>query len=193
LRNILDVLPSDAVLLKLSEIDAADTPDFFDLRTKWESERRIQESGRPFVIFRPTWFMEALPLQLIQNGAVNLFGEQPNPVWFVATEDYARMVCNAIERPDLSLGRIFPVQGPEPLTMERAAQTLVRLARPDLGIVRTPLPALEQVASGGPWRFIYELMKHYNDRREVFQSEATWEILGKPRTTFEDFARSLTV
>lgn len=192
LQNILELLPKTVVLLKLSEIDAYDSPDFFDLRLKYRSDLQLQKSGQPFVIFRPTWFMEALPLQLTQGNRVVIFGQQPNPIWFVATKDYARSVCNAIETPDKTLNQIFTIQGLEPMAMEVAARALIRIAQPTHQLTRIPLNLLKIPAMfSGQWQFVYELMRHYNNRKEVFESEKTWEVLGRPDITFEKFVASL--
>ncbi|NJO51738.1 MAG: SDR family oxidoreductase [Leptolyngbyaceae cyanobacterium RM2_2_4] len=192
LQNILEVLPKTVVLLKLSEIGAYDSPDFFDLRLKYRSDLQLKESGQPFVILRPTWFMEALPLQLTQGKRVIVFGQQPNPIWLVATKDYAQIVCNAIETPDKTSNQIFTIQGLEPITMEAAARTLIQIAQPTQKFSRISLNLLKIPAVfSGQWQFVYELMRHYNNRKEVFESEKTWEVLGKPKITFEKFVESL--
>lgn len=194
LENILAALPENSVLLKLSAIDAeaAMGTKFTDLRLKYESEQRLKESGRPFVVFRPTWFMEAIPLELTQNGWTLIFGKQPHPMWLIAAEDYARTVCNAVEQPGRTIGRTFTVQGTEPLTLAEAARIFVESVRPAPRLLRVPLPLLRIPSLlGNQGRFIYELMNHYNRQRETFQSHDTWEILGKPRITFAAFVASL--
>ena len=192
LANILEVLSSNTILLKLSEIGAFESPDFYDLWLKYQSEQKIKQSKQPFVIFRPTWFMEALPLQLTQNKTVSVFGEQPNPVWFIATKDYARMVCRAIEQETATLGQTFTVQGAEPMTMEAAARMMIEIAKPDHEFTRVPLTTLEQWAkSTAQWQFVLELMRHYDNRQEIFESEQTWRVLGAPEMTMEKFMSAL--
>ena len=56
------------------------------IRRKFFAEQAIRESGVPYTIFCPTWFMEVLPKYIRGNRAF-VFGKQPNPYHLIAAED----------------------------------------------------------------------------------------------------------
>jgi uncharacterized protein YbjT (DUF2867 family) len=85
---------------------------------KLGAERAIEASGVPFTIFKPTYFMETLPLH-VQGPFGMVLGRQPHPLRMVAADDYARMVSAALRTPESS-GLHLYVFGPEPLTISEA-------------------------------------------------------------------------
>ncbi len=54
---------------------------------KLGAERAIEASGVPFTIFKPTYFMETLPLH-VQGPFGVVLGRQPHPLHMVAGDDY---------------------------------------------------------------------------------------------------------
>ena len=77
----------------LSEAEAA----------KLGAERAIEASGVPFAIFKPTYFMETLPLH-VQGPFGVVLGRQPHPLRMVAADDYPAMVSEGLRTPE-SAGR----------------------------------------------------------------------------------------
>ncbi|HZC14522.1 MAG TPA: NAD(P)H-binding protein [Thermoleophilaceae bacterium] len=92
---------------------------------KLGAERAIEESGVPFTIFKPTYFMETLPLH-VQGPFGVVLGRQPHPLHMVAAGDYAGMVSRALRTPE-SVGRRLYVFGPEPLTIAEALRLYCRV------------------------------------------------------------------
>ncbi|MBW4439298.1 MAG: NAD(P)H-binding protein [Pleurocapsa minor GSE-CHR-MK-17-07R] len=187
---VLRLAPKQALLIKLSEIDAHETPRFHDLTLKFRAEERIRQSGHPFIIFRPTWFMDSFPLALTQQGRVFTVGRQPHPLYWIAADDFAAQVVRALKQRPLTLNKTFNIQGPEALTFSEAARRYVNALPEKLPVTRLPLWLYRLMGLfDARQRANYELMAHYNSRREQFVSAETWELLGKPTTTIEQFAR----
>lgn len=117
-------------------------------------------------------------------------GKGKHPQWFIAGDDYASQVARSF-RMETAVGREYPVQGPEPLLTEDAAEIFVRNhPRENLRISRVPLWPLRIAGlfsrKHADLRAIIEALNEYP---ESFQSDATWKELGEPRTTMTDFAR----
>lgn len=67
---------------------------FKPTEVKYNNEQQIIASGINYVIFKPTWFMESLPL-FVNNGRASYFGKQKTFIPFVASADYVKMVLQA--------------------------------------------------------------------------------------------------
>jgi uncharacterized protein YbjT (DUF2867 family) len=85
------------------------------VRTKWGIERHLEVSGLPFVILRPSAFMETHVHQLIgepllASGRATLFGRGETPRNFISVDDVARFAVRALEDPDL-VGRTVEIGG----------------------------------------------------------------------------------
>jgi uncharacterized protein YbjT (DUF2867 family) len=68
--------------------------NFKPTEIKYNNEQQIVSTGINYVIFKPTWFLESLPL-FVNNGRAIYFGEQKAFIPFIASSDYAKMVLNA--------------------------------------------------------------------------------------------------
>lgn len=188
-ENILQLVSKEVLLLKLSAIEAEENPHYHELSLKFRAEEKIRASGNPYIIFRPTWFMESFPLALVQKNYILYAGKQPSPLYWIAAQDFAAQVVTAIEKRALLANRIFNVQGLEALSFAEAAQRYAAAQPENLKILRLPLALLR---FAGLWNAeqhsIYELMAHFDRRQERFVSEDTWQLLGKPRIRFDEFA-----
>ena len=82
-------------------------------------ERMLRESGVPYIILRPTSYMENLLApwvvqRLQQEGVVAFPIGENRPTSWIATEDLGRLAVAALARPELA-GQAFDVGGPEAL------------------------------------------------------------------------------
>jgi len=123
-------------------------PRFF---VKYRVEEELKMSGLPYTIFRPTIFMDSLP-KLIRKGKVTLYGKQSNPIHFLSTSDFAKVVSASLNHKD-SVNATFDVLGPEAITLDDALGVLKRCRRPNLKIEHSS-PLL-----GKALRYVYSSSK----------------------------------
>jgi len=113
--------------------------DFF--RIKAEAEGFVRESGLPFVILRPSPFMETWAEfaagPILDKGRAILFGDVDKRVNYVAVRDVARFIEIALRDDDL-LGTTLRLGGPENLTLEEVVATFESVA--DRPVRRTRIP-----------------------------------------------------
>lgn len=102
--------------------------DWWPTRAKLETDQAWLDSPVETTIFRPTWFMESLPL-FVRNGLLMLTRMQETRLHWVAGDDYARMVHAAFDMP-AAANRAYLAQGPELLSTREAARRFVA-ARPE--------------------------------------------------------------
>jgi uncharacterized protein YbjT (DUF2867 family) len=100
------------------------------IKGKYNIERAIISSGIDYAIFKPTWFMESLPL-FINSGRASYFGKQPKPIPFTSAWDYAKMVGSAYLN-QLKYNKAYPVVGPESFTFDEALKMYVEKAEPSI-------------------------------------------------------------
>lgn len=193
IQNLLAALPRQTLVSKLSEIEAVESPHYIDLSLKARSERLIQESGHPYIIFRPTWFMESLSTHLaVFPGTILYAGRHPFPRYWIAAADLGKQVAAAMRQPERAQNRIFTIQGPEAATFAEAARRYAQVRNVPTRVMSLPLWVSGLTAvMGGEWRYNDQVMRYYNQRSEPFAAQDTWDILGKPTTTIEDFAAGL--
>lgn len=112
----------------------AGVPRFF---VKYRVEEELKISGLTYTIFRPSLFMEILPT-MIDKGKAVIYGDQPNPISFIAVDDFAKMVSVALGKLECH-NKIFDVLGPEKLTFEDALGSYKRVRRPNLKVEHVSL------------------------------------------------------
>lgn len=158
--------------------------------TKREALAILRDSGLEWTIFYPSSFMDNFLSSYREGASVMLAGTGKHPQWFIDGDDYGRQVARSFEM-ESAARRDYPVQGPEPLLPDRAAEIFVEhyTAEP-LRIKRTPLWPLRLAGLVKPGlRDLWSIIEALNKYPERFQSETTWRELGKPETTLVAFAR----
>jgi len=104
------------------------------VRRKLLAETAIRESGIPWNIFRPTWFMEALA-DFVRGGRAYLIGYHPQELRWIAAVEYAALVVQVYGREETH-NRCFRVQGPEALTMAAALARYCEAIHPGISRIR---------------------------------------------------------
>lgn len=112
---------------------------------KLDAERRLRESGAAYTIFRPTHFMESLPM-FVRGRRAEILGAQPHRYHYLAAADFADMVARSFRRSE-ARNRSFDVFGPAPFTMREALEVYRAIACPEIRIGQSPLPVLRVVAA----------------------------------------------
>lgn len=153
---------------------------------------KVKESGLPYVIFYPSNVMETLPSTI--QGNKLLYGGKPQyKNWWIAGYDYGKQVAKAFEIIPNGENREYVIQGPEALTFHEASDIFLQYySRQKLTPMKVPLWAIKffgifskEANYGG---HIIEALDKYPEK---FEADRTWDELGKPSITVEQFAKSL--
>jgi NADH dehydrogenase len=153
-------------------------------RAKYRAEQAIHQSGVPYTIFKPTYFMETLPRHIQGNLAIVL-GRQPHPLHMVAAGDFARMVSRSFQISEAA-NRYFFVHGPEAVAIPDALRLYCSLVEPDKWVVSVPLQLMSVVDAHFMRRQLrstiqlMRVMQRVGERGDP--SEAN-EVLGAPTTS----------
>jgi NADH dehydrogenase len=120
----------------LSAIGAVDNPRFPYLRSKWQGEQEVVNSGLPYTILRPSVlfgpgdeFINALAALVRAFPVVPVIGSGNNRLQPIAVQDVARCVVLSLDRGDLK-GRVVEIGGPRQLSYNEIVRIVGRtLAR----------------------------------------------------------------
>jgi uncharacterized protein YbjT (DUF2867 family) len=161
-------------------------------RAKWEAETAIERSGVPYTIFKPTFFMESLPLN-IQGTRATVMGPSTRKFRFVAANDYAALVVKALQTP-ATINQRLEVYGPQALTLREATAQVARALNPAIQISQTPflmMKILNRLFMSGKLTHIIELMALTEAMGETGNPELTTRLLGTPSTTLDQWCAAL--
>jgi uncharacterized protein YbjT (DUF2867 family) len=157
-----------------------DSPNRWWVLDVWRSAiARIKGSGIPYTIFYLTNFMEALPQRHMLGSVFMMTGWSRNPNYWIAGRDFGRQVARSFALPEEAANCEYAMQEPEVMTYNEAAQRYARAS----GTPRLTLPLFFIDIAG---------MRTVLRYPETFQARGTWCDLGKPSTTIEEFAQTIT-
>ena len=162
------------------------------LEGKQEAVRVLRQSGLDHTIFYPANFMESLPLRMRQGKRIAIAGRPRETSYWIAAEDYAEQVVAALRRAEPGVSREYPIQGPEALKADQAAETFVKnYAAEPLSVARAPLAVFRLLGLFSPTMdYVRHISEALNTTPEPFAADRTWAELGKPKTTLAQFART---
>jgi nucleoside-diphosphate-sugar epimerase len=151
----------------------------------------IKKSGLNYTIFYPSTFMECLDKQMLQGSRLMLAGKSEAPMWFIAGKDFGVQVAWALKKAGDS-NQEYNVQGLEPFTFEEAAKVFRSNFKSPIKIMKAPLAPLKYLGFlNQRMNYTYHICEAMNKYPEKFESENTWNDLGKPSTTLAGYAASL--
>jgi uncharacterized protein YbjT (DUF2867 family) len=160
------------------------------VRGKLAAEKAIRESGVPYTIFCPTWFMETLP-ELVQGGRATLLGKQPNKFYWVDAEDYARMVSTAYSLEGAANKRLF-IHGPGAMDMQEGLERYCKAFHPEIKKVSSmpmwPIKIVAALLRNDELKLAVEYMAFSQEVDESADdpTEAN-QLLGAPTTTLDEW------
>jgi len=158
----------------------------FDMKQK--AIANIKSSGTPYTIFYPSSFMENLDQLLKRGNRIMLAGESKVPMYFIAGEDYGKQVARSLQMPGAD-NREYAVQGTEAYNWDDAAKLYIKHHKAPLKIMKAPLGLLKFMGMfSSVTQYGYKVLVALNNYPEKFESEKTWEELGKPTITIEKYA-----
>ena len=153
----------------------------------------IKKSGLNYSIFYPSTFMECLDKQMLQGTRIMLAGKSEAPMWFIAGKDYGVQVAWAFKKAGDS-NQEYNIQGLEPFTADEAAKVFISNVNSPIKIMRAPLAPLKYLGIFNQRiNYAYHICEALNKYPEKFESENTWNDLGKPSTTLADYVASLKI
>ena len=153
----------------------------------------IKNSGLNYSIFYPSTFMECLDKQMLQGSRIMLAGRSEAPMWFIAAKDFGVQVAWALKKAGDS-NQEYVVQGLEPFTSDEAAKVFIENVKSNIKIMRAPLAPLKYLGIFNQrMNYAYHICEALNKYPEKFESENTWNDLGKPSITLADYVASLKI
>jgi uncharacterized protein YbjT (DUF2867 family) len=161
-------------------------------RNKLSAVDKIKASGIPYTIFYPSTFMETFPYQMMQGKKIALLGKSEAPMWFIAAADYAKQVARSFEIPGTE-NKEYNIQGPEAFTFDEAAKIFINnYSKAKLSIMMLPIGLIKFFGNFvQKYNYGWHICEALNKYPEKFESQPTWNELGKPVTRLADYAKSL--
>ncbi len=157
-------------------------------RAKLDAEDAIRESGLPYTVFCPTWFMETLP-GFIRGKRAMVFGKFRNPWHWVSADDFARMAVRAYSEPRTIGAKLF-IHGPEEYTLIQALKRYCATLAPQARVKVIPLWVLRSIAflARRPQiGAIVPFMSYMSRVPEGGDPTEANDLLGAPTTTLADW------
>jgi hypothetical protein len=137
--------------------------------------------------------MENLDQLMLKKNKIMLAGKSRAKMWFIAGEDYGRQVAWSFSKVT-DENKEYSVQGLQAFNWDEAARTFItHYSKARLGILKAPLEMLRLYGRfNRTYANLYMIMKALNNYPEKFESEKTWEELGKPIITLAEYAEKLS-
>ena len=167
--------------------------NWWAFQIKQAAVNAIKKAGLNYSIFYPSTFMECLDKQMLQGTRIMLAGKSEAPMWFIAGKDYGVQVAWAMKKAG-DTNQEYVVQGLEPFTSDEAAKVFIENAKSKIKIMRAPLAPLKYLGVFNQrMNYAYHICEALNKYPEKFESENTWNDLGKPSTTLAEYIASLKI
>jgi len=168
---------------------------FSTTKQKLLAEKAIRESGIPYGIFCPTWFMESLP-NFVRGTRAFVFGKQPNPLHWIAADDYAGMVLASYRLEEAVNKKLF-IHGPERILIHEALRRYCSVFHPEIKKISTMpywfVNTIATISRSKEMKFVSELMAFFEKVGEGGDPTEANRILGAPKTTLDEWLRQRKV
>lgn len=167
--------------------------DWWVFNLKRAAAKTIASSGIPYVLFRPTAFMETLRDRQTQGTKVLGAGKSLHKLYWIAGSDYGKQVAAAFQRIPDGESRDYIIQGTEPLDQHEAVAVYAKhYGKGPLTVSWAPLGLLKFIGLfNKELGYGSKIIQALNNNPEAFQASGTWEELGKPTVTLREFAAAV--
>lgn len=164
--------------------------DWWVFDMKRQAVDKVKASGIPYTIFYPSTFMENFDTTYRRGQKILLAGTSLHKMYFIAGEDFGKQVSRSFQILE-DENREYAIQGPEGFTADEAAKEYIRYYKKDkLKISRAPLMLLKFLGKFSTRiNYGYHIVTALNNYPEKFESEKSWEELGKPSVTLKLYAK----
>ncbi|WP_044210505.1 SDR family oxidoreductase [Flammeovirga sp. OC4] len=151
----------------------------------------LKNSGLKYTYFHCSVFLDSFPT-FIQGEEFAIIGHHQYPVFFTNTIDLSNNIYNAIGN-EKAYNQSFSIQGTEGISFPEAAQRFVDNYNPKIKVVEYPLDIIQHIGlpSKEDEDFMEHLLTYVEQLKEEQVSEPTWDLLGKPQLSIEDFVKTL--
>ena len=191
-RHVIEV--ANGRLARLGYVSATTLSEanrWFDrVDVKLRTEQLVEDSGLPYVIFRPTWVMETLQNFIRgRRWAIVVDGRNPPPLHFFAAVDFGRMVAASYED-DRAVGKRLYVYGPEGITLSDAMDRFAAACYPDASVVHLRLwqaRLLARLIRNTELAEVTELIAYLDIAGEHGDPALANELYGAPAITLDEW------
>jgi uncharacterized protein YbjT (DUF2867 family) len=113
--------------------------------SKWEVEEYVRDTGLPYTILRPVWFMQNWEMmrEMILGGTLAQPLDPDKPFQQVAVVDVGAFAAIAFENPDRWIGREVDLAGDEQ-SMTEIAETFGRVIGREISYYQVPWDQFEE-------------------------------------------------
>ena len=177
----------EVVLSKITAYGSRPTNGWWpDIDHKFYTEHAIMASGHPWLIWRPTWFFESIPLFIRKKTLMQPIADSP-PLYWVTGHDFGRWIARAFADDSLR-NRFFYAQGAEAMTFGEAFRRFRDTYDPSLKIRTMPsfLPAIGALFNP-KMHHIHRLLQDAAVKVEEMRSADTYKLLGPPTMGIEQY------
>ncbi|MBT32464.1 MAG: hypothetical protein CMO01_22600 [Thalassobius sp.] len=159
---------------------------------KRDAVRLLNMCELPVTIFYSTLFMESIPKIMTRKKSLYLPKNTDKKFFWIAAEDYAQQAATAIKSNSfLEKNIAYTIQGLEKISIRTASQTFLK-AHPEIQRAKISTKLLKPFSFLHPklsfFTYYLEILSEHN---EIFNAEKTWNELGKPEITFNEFANKV--
>ena len=197
--NVIDISKSIGVkhIMQIVGIDLSN-PEFATKGMKYKTNiirkpaiEHMKKSGLHYTYFHCSVFLDSFPA-FIQGEEFAIIGEHKHPVFFTNTIDLAENIYNAIGN-EKTYDQSFTVQGREGVSFPEAAESFLRVYNPNIKVSEYPMETIKHIGlpSIEEEQFMEHMLTYVEQLKEEQVSEPTWEVLGKPKLSIEEFAKTL--
>lgn len=130
--------------------------------------------------------METLS-RFVQGGRASLFGRQPNPLRWLAAQDFAGLVAKTYAQGEMR--ETFYVYGPQALTMRQALQTYCDALHPGLKVSSLPFWMAGMLAALSGSQELKQALSFFRYIEKTAESTGTEQQLGSPSTTLQAWVK----
>jgi NADH dehydrogenase len=140
--------------------------DFF--RVKYQVEEAVRAGGIPWVVLRPSAFMdiwcEVYTSGIGKNGTATVFGDGRARANFIAVADVAEFSVRILERPEIR-NEVIPLGGPSTISALEFVDLVARRAGKPVKVRHVPMAVL---------RFIPPLVRPFNELAARLMTIGRW-------------------
>ncbi|MBB3696545.1 NAD(P)H-binding protein [Flammeovirga yaeyamensis] len=151
----------------------------------------LKNSGINYTFFHCSVFLDSFP-SFIQEQEFAIIGNHSYPVYFTNTTQLAGNIFNAIDNEEAH-NKAFTIQGKEGVSFPEAAKKFVGIYNSDIKVMEYPLDIIPHL--GLPTKedeqFMEHMLTYVEQLKEEQVSQKTWEILGEPELSIDDFAKTI--